>query len=44
MLAGSNERGTYNASNPADQAVSYVCLGMFLLSALVYSPNLRTHG
>ncbi|KAI0686677.1 WSC-domain-containing protein [Cytidiella melzeri] len=26
MLAGSNERGTYNASNPADQAVSYVCL------------------
>lgn len=27
MLAGSNTRGVYNASNEADQAVSYVCLG-----------------
>ena len=27
MLAGDNNRGVYNASNNADQAISYVCLG-----------------
>ena len=27
MLAGDNSRGVYNASNEADQAISYVCLG-----------------
>ncbi|PSR72463.1 hypothetical protein PHLCEN_2v11677 [Hermanssonia centrifuga] len=26
MIAGNNERGVYNASNEADQAISYVCL------------------
>ncbi|KAJ3553094.1 hypothetical protein NM688_g3799 [Phlebia brevispora] len=26
MLAGDNERGTYNASSEADQAISYMCL------------------
>lgn len=29
MFAGNNSRGTYNASNEVDQAVSYVCLGKF---------------
>lgn len=31
MVAGSPTRSTYNASNFADQAVSFVCLGMLML-------------
>ena len=31
MLAGDNSRGVYNASNAADQAISYVCLGKLSL-------------
>ena len=33
MVAGDTNRKTYNASSFEDQAVSYVCLGEFAISA-----------
>ena len=38
MLAGSNERGTYNASNPEDQAISYMCLGKIITPHFAIRP------
>ena len=35
MVAGSPVRGTYNATNHADQAVSFVCLGGFQLVVMI---------
>lgn len=31
MVAGNPSRSTYNASNFADQAVSFVCLGTYCI-------------